>query len=245
MPEESLMLTGDENIVDLDFSVTWRVADAARYLFTRSRSGPGGEGGGRERHARGGRRNNLRDILTNGRGQVQAQTLDADADDPGSLQPASPSSGADPNANPPAEVVAAFRDVQSAEQDQQSLINEANTYRNRVVNEAKGDAAKITQSAQGYREQVVREAQGQAARFNQLYAEYRHAPGSDPSERLYIETMEEFLSHNRKVIVDARARPRRSSCRRTCSARRRRPSRSPAGARAHAGAASSRRARDR
>jgi membrane protease subunit HflK len=104
------------------------------------------------------------------------------------------------SANPPQEVVAAFREVANAGQDAESAVNEANTYRNRVVNEAKGDAAKIVQSGQGYREQAVREALGEAARFNQIYGEYRRAPGAT-RERLYLETMERVLANSNKVIV--------------------------------------------
>jgi membrane protease subunit HflK len=107
------------------------------------------------------------------------------------------------NANPPQEVVPAYQDIARAGQDAQSAINDANTYRNRVVNEAKGEAAKIIQAGEGYKVQVVREAQGQAARFDQLYAQYKRAPGVT-RDRLYIETMQVVLSHNRKVIVDAK-----------------------------------------
>jgi membrane protease subunit HflK len=107
------------------------------------------------------------------------------------------------NANPPAEVVPAYQDIARAGQDAQSSINQANTYRNRVVNEAVGDSAKIVQAAEGYSEQVTREAQGQAARFNQLYAQYRRAPAVT-RERLYIETMQDVLSHTHKVIIDAK-----------------------------------------
>jgi membrane protease subunit HflK len=106
-------------------------------------------------------------------------------------------------ANFPAEVVPANQHIAQAGQDAQSAINEANAYRNKVVNEARGDSAKIIQAAQGYREQTVREAQGQAARFNQVYAEYRRAPAVT-RERLYIQTMQQVLSHSRKVIVDAK-----------------------------------------
>jgi len=101
------------------------------------------------------------------------------------------------------EVVEAFRDVQRAEQDKASAVNEANTYRNRVVNEAKGTAAQIVQGAAGYREQAVRDALGEAARFNQLYPEYRRAPGVT-RERLYIETMQRILSRSNKVVIDAK-----------------------------------------
>ncbi len=203
-PDESLMLTGDENIVDLAFTVQWHVSDAAKYLF-RVRDPDGAvkavaESAMREVVGR----SLLRDILTNGRGTVQSQTLtlmqtildryqSGVTIDQVQIQ----------NANPPADVVAAYQDIARAGQDQQSYINEANTYRNRVVNEAKGDASKIVQAAQGYREQVVREAQGQAARFNQLYAEYRRAPAVT-RERLYIQTMQAVLARSHKVIVDAK-----------------------------------------
>jgi membrane protease subunit HflK len=105
------------------------------------------------------------------------------------------------SANPPPDVIPAFQDVASAQQVADSAVNEANAYRNKVVNEAKGDAAKIVQSAQGYREQVVREAQGDADRFNLVYDQYRRAPAVT-RERLYIETMERVLSKSNKVIVD-------------------------------------------
>ena len=83
-------------------------------------------------------------------------------------------------------MVAAYQDIAARRPGRRSpTINEANTYRNRVVNEAKGDAAKIVQAAQGYREQVVREAQGQAARFNQIYAAIPPRPGGDPRAALH------------------------------------------------------------
>ncbi|HEY3697553.1 FtsH protease activity modulator HflK [Phenylobacterium sp.] len=204
VPEESLMLTGDENIVDLDFSVTWRIADPARYLFSLSDPDPAvkavAESAMREVVGKMG----LQEILTTGRGQVQlnaAELMQRMLDSWGSgiivveVQIRA--------ANPPQEAAAAFRDVQSAQQDAVSAVNEANTYRNRVINEAKGDAARTTQSALGYREQAVREALGDAARFNQIQAEYRRAPGVT-RDRLYIETMQRVLAKSNKVVVDAK-----------------------------------------
>ncbi len=203
-PDESLMLTGDENIVDLSFTVQWHVSDAAHYLF-RVRDPDDAvkavaESAMREVVGR----SALKSILTNGRGDVQAQTaalmqkiLDryqtGVSVDAVQIQ----------NANPPQEVVPAYQDIARAGQDAQSAINDANAYRNRVVNEAKGEAAKIVQAGEGYKVQVVREAQGQAARFNQLYAQYRKAPAVT-RQRLYIEAMQEVLTHNRKVIIDAK-----------------------------------------
>ena len=201
--QESLMLTGDENIVDLKFSVTWRVADAARFIFTISNP----EGSVRAvaesamREVVG--RSPLDYILTRGRGEVQAEAAAL-------MQQTLDSWGAGVsvvevqirNADPPAEVIAAFRDVFNASQDAESAENEANAYRNRVVNEARGDAARITQAGEAYREQAVREATGEASRFDQIYAEYRSAPAVT-RERLYIETMQRVLRNSNKVIVDS------------------------------------------
>ncbi len=204
VPEESLMLTADENIIDLDFSVTWRIADPARYLFTLSDPETSvkavAESAMREVIGK----TQLETVLTTGRGQVQSESAQL-------LQRTLDAWGAGVsvvevqirNARPPPEVLAAFRDVQSAQQDQESAKNEANTYRNRVVNEAKGDGARITQSALAYREQSVREATGDAARFNQILAEYRRAPGVT-RDRLYIETMQRVLARSNKVVVDSK-----------------------------------------
>ena len=204
IPQESLMLTSDENIIDLNFSVTWRVQDASRYLFaTRSPEEAVkavAESAMREIIGK----TPLDPILTNGRSKVQLQTAEL-------MQRTLDRWGAGVSivevqirsVNPPQEVVAAFRDVQSAEQDRDSAVNEANAYRNRVVQEAKGDAAKIVQSAQGYREQAVRTATGDAARFNSIYNEYRRAPGAT-KDRLYIETMQRVLARSNKVIVDSK-----------------------------------------
>lgn len=203
-PAESLMLTADENIANLTFSVTWRINDAARYVFSTRNPEEAikavAESAMREVIGT----TPLEQILTTGRGQVETRTAEL-------MQKTLDSWGAGVrivgvqirSANPPPEVVAAFRDVSNADQDRQSAINEANTYRNRVVNEAKGDAAKIVQSAQAYREQSVRDALGDAARFNQIMSEYRRAPGAT-RERLYLETMERVLAKSNKVIVSGK-----------------------------------------
>jgi membrane protease subunit HflK len=201
---DSLMLTGDENIVDLDFSVSWRVADAGAYLFNLRDPDQAvrdvAESAMREVVGR----TPLQAILTTGRGDVQTRVAELmqktlDGYDAGvtvvevQIQAA----------KPPADVVQAFREVANAGQEAESAVNDANTYRNRVVNEAKGDASKITQSAEGYREQAVREAEGDASRFNQIYEQYRLAPGVT-RERLYLETMERVLAKSNKVIVDGK-----------------------------------------
>jgi membrane protease subunit HflK len=203
-PEESLMLTSDENIVSLTFSVTWRVNDAARFAFATRNP---------EEAVRAVAESAMREvigttpldqIMTTGRGEVETRTVEL-------MQKTLDSWGAGVSvvgvqirsAGPPPDVVAAFRDVSNAQQDQQSAINEANAYSNRVVNEAKGDAATIVQAAEAYREQSVRDATGDASRFNQILSEYRRAPGVT-RERLYLETMERVLGHSNKVIVSGK-----------------------------------------
>ena len=203
VPQESLMLTGDENIVDLDFSVTWRVANPSDFLFNikdpEASVKAVAESAMREVIGKTG----LQAVLTTGRGQVQTQAAEL-------MQRTLDSWNAGVSvvevqirtANPPADVVPAFREVANAGQNAESAVNDANTYRNRVINEAKGDAARIVQAAQGYREQSVREANGEAARFDQIYEQYRSAPGVT-RERLYLETMQRVLARSNKVIVDA------------------------------------------
>jgi membrane protease subunit HflK len=199
-----LMLTGDEQIVDVNFSVTWRITDPRAFLFVVRDPNESvlavAESAMREVVGK----TPLQPIISTGRGQMQQQTRDV-------MQKTLDAWGAGitvvevqiSRAGPPAEVNDAFRDVQSAEQDKDSSVNEANTYRNRVVNEAKGDAASILNRAQGYREQAVREAAGEAARFNQIYTEYRRAPGVT-RDRLYIETMQRILQNSNKVVIDSK-----------------------------------------
>ena len=204
VPEESLMLTGDENIVNLDFSVTWRVADAAKYVFTVRDQEEAVKAVAESAMREVVGKTTLQDILTTGRGRVQIQsaelmqkTLDGWSAGVSIVEVQIRS------ANPPQEVVAAFREVANAGQDAESAVNEANSYRNRVINEAKGDAAKLTESAQGYREQAVREAIGEASRFSQILTEYKRAPGVT-RDRLYIETMQRVLSRSNKVVIDGK-----------------------------------------
>ena len=205
VPEESLMLTGDENIVDLNFTVQWRIADAASYIFRLTDTDAAvkmvAESAMREVVGK----TPVQSILSTGRGQVQAQVAEL-------MQRTLDSWGAGVSvvevqireANPPQEVIAAFRDVNNAGQDAEAAVNEANTYRNRVINEARGDAARITQAAVAYREQVIREAQGEAERFAAIEAEYRRAPGVT-RQRLYTETMERVLRNSNKVVIDTPA----------------------------------------
>jgi membrane protease subunit HflK len=203
-PAESLMLTGDEQIIDLDFRVTWRIDDPAKYLFAVRDPDKAVKAVAESAMREVVGKTPLQPIISTGRGAVQQQTKVL-------MQHTLDSWGAGievvevqiRQAQPPPEVIAAFRDVNNAQQDADSAVNEANTYRNRVINEAKGDAAAITQQAEAYRERATREAIGDAARFNALYAEYRRAPGVT-RDRIYIETMEQVLRASNKVVIDAK-----------------------------------------
>jgi membrane protease subunit HflK len=204
LPKESLMLTGDENIVDVAFSVQWRIDNAGRYLFDikdqEDTIKAVAESAMREVVGR----STLTDVIATGKAKVEAQSavlMQKILDGYGagvtvvSVQIAS--------ANPPQEVVPDFQAVQSASQDAQSNINQATAYSNKVVNEAKGTAAQKELAAEGYRQQVIAEAQGQSDAFNSVYDQYRRAPAVT-RERLYLETMERVLGKSAKVIVDAK-----------------------------------------
>jgi membrane protease subunit HflK len=202
--EESLMLTADENIVDLDFDVVWQVNPARAQDYVFNLQNPQGtikavaESAMREVIGR----RNIQAILTTEQSsvaqevrQIMQQTLDAYG------------AGVLVNvvqlqaAQPPAEVRQAFFDVNAAQQDAVRVQNEAETFASRVVPEARGEAARAIQQAEAYREQATADATGQASRFNQIYEQYRQAPDVI-RERIFLETMERVLGGMDKVIID-------------------------------------------
>jgi membrane protease subunit HflK len=204
VPEESLMLTGDENIVDVDFSVFWLIKPdgAGNYLFNIQQ--PEGtvkavaESAMREVIGR----SNIQPILTGARTQTETTVQDL-------MQRTLDGYGAGiqiaqvqmQKVDPPAQVIDAFRDVQAARANLEQLQNEAQTYANKVVPEARGRAAQIVQAAEGYKEQAVAEAKGQSSRFLKVYEEYKKAPDVT-RERIYLETMERVLGGSEKLIYD-------------------------------------------
>jgi len=202
IPEESLMLTGDENIVDVDFTVLWIVNNAANFLF--NVQNPDGtikavaESAMREVIGR----STIQPILTGARQNIEQAVHDLMQKTLDSYQ-----SGVQitqvqlQKVDPPAQVIDSFRDVQAARSDAERLQNEAQTYANRVIPEARGRAAQITQSAEAYREQTVAEAKGQTARFLQVYDEYKKAPDVT-RRRMYLETMERVFNGTDKIIID-------------------------------------------
>ena len=202
VPEESLMLTGDENIVDVDFSVFWVIKDAPDFLF--NIQNPTGtvkavaESTMREIIGQ----NDIQPILTEQRqtNEEQVKAL---------MQETLDEYGAGititrvkmQKVDPPAAVIDAFRDVQAARADQERARNEANKYANRVVPEAQGEAVRIRREAEAYRAQTVAEADGEATRFASIYDEYRSARGVT-RQRMFLETLEKVLGRTNKVIIE-------------------------------------------
>ncbi|MGA9444497.1 MAG: FtsH protease activity modulator HflK [Methyloceanibacter sp.] len=202
VPEESLMLTGDENIVDIDFVVVWKISDAPDYLF--KIQNPKGsvkdvsESSMREIIGQ----SDIEPILTSSRAETEGKVQNLiqrilDGYQAGieivevQLQ----------KVDPPAQVIDAFRDVQAARADEERLQNEAQAYANRIVPEARGEAERILQSAQGYRDRVIAEAKGEAERFEKVLEEYAKAP-EVTRKRIFIDTMQEVLSNTDKIIID-------------------------------------------
>ena len=202
VPDESLMLTGDENMVDVAFRVQWNVKDATAYLFNiqnpEATVKAVAESAMREVVGK----NTIEYILTENQRRLETdvkQLMQKTLDDYGA--------GIEIRlvnmykVNPPAQVIDAFRDVQAARIDAERLQNEAQAYANRIVPEARGQAAAVTAQANAYRQRTVEDARGQADRFTKVLEEYRHAPDVT-RERLYLETMERVLGGMDKVIVD-------------------------------------------
>jgi len=202
VPEESLMLTGDENIVNIDFSVFWVIKDAGNFLF--KIQDPEGtvkaaaETAMREVIAR----SDIQPILTEGRSVIEADTqeiiqkiLDEYTSGIQITQVQTQ------KADPPDQVIDAFRDVQAARADMERSKNEAEAYANDVIPRARGEAAKILQAAEAYKKEVVARAEGEASRFLSIYNEYAKAK-KVTQERMYLETMEEVLADINKIIID-------------------------------------------
>lgn len=200
--DAGLMLTGDENIVDIDFQVVWNITEPDKFLFNLRDPRPTiravSESAMREIIAQ----SELAPILNRDRGAIADRLLDL-------IQSTLDSYDAGVNiirvnfdkADPPAPVIAAFRDVQAAEQERDRLQNVADAYANRVLAEARGEAAQMMEQAEAYRAQVVNEAEGEASRFSAVLEEYLKAP-EVTRQRLYLETMEQVLGRVDKIILD-------------------------------------------
>jgi len=205
VPEESLMLTGDENIVNIDFSVFWVIKDAGNFLFKiqdpQGTVKAAAETAMREVIAR----SDIQPILTEGRSKIEIDTqeiIQSILDEYNSgIQVTQVQTQ---KADPPDQVIDAFRDVQAARADMERSKNEAQAYANDVIPRARGEAAKILQAAEAYKKEVVARAEGEASRFVAIYTEYAKAK-EVTQERMYLETMEKVLADIDKVIIDKNA----------------------------------------
>ena len=200
--EESLMLTGDQNIIDIDFVVQWRIKNAPNFLFNirdpQTTVKLAAESSIREIVGQ----TPLEEVLATKRTEVEAKTRDV-------LQRIMDDYKAGvfiadvkmQKVDPPQKVIDAFNDVQRARQDKERQQNEAEAYRNDIVPKAKGEASRQLEQAAAYRERLIKEADGEAKRFLSVYEAYK--TGKDvTTRRLYLERMQDVLSKSDKVIVD-------------------------------------------
>ncbi len=203
VPSESLMLTGDENIVDIDFTVFWQVHDAAAFEFqvdnVEETVRAVAESAMREAVGQA----KIEIIQTGGRGDLEEKVRSI-------MQSALDAYNAGvtitsvnvQKVDPPADVISAFRDVQAARADKVRKQNEAQRYANTVVPRARGEASKIVQDAQAFKQAQVAEAKGEAQRFLSVYEQYKTAKDIT-RERMYLEMMQHILSSTNKVIVQS------------------------------------------
>ena len=200
--DAGLMLTGDENIVDIDFEVVWNINDPSEYLFNlrdpQQTIRAVSESAMREIIAQ----SELAPILNRDRGVIAVRLQELIQSTLDSYE-----SGINivrvnfDRADPPEQVIDAFREVQAAEQERDRLEKQADAYANRVLAQARGEAAQALETAEGYRARVVNGATGEASRFGAILNEYRKAP-EVTRKRMYLETMEEVLGRVDKVIID-------------------------------------------
>ena len=201
--DEGLMLTGDENMVDIKFKVLWKINDAKQYLFNVQDS--------QEQFVQAVAESAMREIvgrtpaneaLTTGRLAIQDQVIAITQKTLDAYQAGVLITGlALENVDPPPQVLDAFEEVQRAKQNQQNSINEAEQYSNQKLRLADGEAAKIVEDAKGYKARVVNESLGESQRFLKVLEQYAKAKDVT-RERIYLETMEDVLSRTNKVVLE-------------------------------------------
>lgn len=202
VPAEALMLTGDANIVALEFIVQYRIQDPVSYLFNirdqEKTIKDAAEAAIREVVGK----NKIDEVLTEGKFQIQQDTMTLlqgilDRYEVGIMVDAVQLQ----DVLPPEPVIAAFKDVASAKEDKEKIENQSMGYRNDILPKAKGMAQQIINEAQAYREAKINEAKGDASRFLQVLAEYKKAKDVTRT-RIYLETLEEILPRMEKVLLD-------------------------------------------
>ena len=202
VPEESLMLTGDENIVDIDFSVFWIINDAGKFLFNvqvpELTIKSAAETSMREVIGQ----SPIQSIFTEGRTEIEDKTrvlIQSILDD--YKTGVTITQVQTQKADPPGEVIDSFRDVQAARADLERQRNEAEAYANDIIPRARGEAEQILQNAEGYKQKVIADSEGKAARFLSIQSEYAKAPVVT-KQRIFYETMESVFGDMDKIIID-------------------------------------------
>ncbi len=201
LPEESIMLTGDENIIDLNCDIVWRIKDLSHYLFNieniENTIKIVTESAIREVVGK----TPISDVLSSKKQEVARQVKELTQEILDFYN-----SGVDVaevmllKAEPPVEVIDAYRDVQTSRADKEREINQAHAYRNDLLPKARGDAARILEEAEGYKQEVIARAEGETKRFSALLAEYE-LNKQITKDRLHLETVEHVLKHSKKIIV--------------------------------------------
>ncbi len=198
------MLTGDENIIDIDVAVFWRIRDAGEFLFNTRNP---------ESTVKSAAESVMREVI--GRTPIQPALTEARAQIEQEVRRGAQAimdqyrAGIEitqvqlQKVDPPAQVVDAFRDVQRANADRERARNEAESFRNDIIPRARGEAERLVQEAQGARESQIARARGEAARFTSVLTAYQSAQDVTV-RRIYLETMEEILRRNPMIIVDDR-----------------------------------------
>ena len=211
VPEESLMLTGDQNIIDIDFTVQWRIVNAGQFLFNirdpEATIKLAAESAMREIVGR----TDILPIISTEKEVVAARTRETlqrilDEYEAGVAITAVTMQ----DVQPPTQVADSFEDVQRARQDLDTKKNQADAYSNKVIPEARGEARRIIEGAEAYREQVINEAEGEAERFLQVYEAYKQNPDVT-RRRLYLETVQRVMESTNKVILDLGSEGNQSS----------------------------------
>lgn len=199
---DSLMLTGDENIVDIDFQIQWQISDVRDFVFniadTRTAIQKSAESAMREIIAK----TPIADALSDGKQRIEQEAKIL-------LQEILDSYSAGVRivlvqllrVDPPKQVIDSFRDVQTAKADKEREINQAQAYKNDIIPRARGEAAKMIQEAEAYKESVISDAIGQTERFLEVYREYARAK-TVTKRRIYLETMEKIYEDMDKIIID-------------------------------------------
>lgn len=208
VPQEALMLTGDMNILAIEFIVQYKIKEAANYLFNvadiHDTIGKAAEASMREVIGK----SKIDEALTTGKAQIQQDTQDLLQKILDQYQSGVQIAAVQlQDVDPPEAVAAAFKDVTNAKEDREKLINQAIGYRNDILPKAKGEAAQMVNQAKGYGQSRVNRAQGEANRFLATLKEYNQSKDTI-SKRIYIETMEEILPKVEKVIIDGKASDR-------------------------------------